>query len=202
MAVHALNRVGPTDGESALVAGAGVIGLCLVQALRPAGCRPIIVIDLQQDRLDLARGVGADHTFTPDAADLTPEVMRLTDGRVVEAAFEAVGITRTLQLAIQCVRKGAAVGAGGEHPAHGGVSSSGGGHAGADAVWILHLPQGVCGLPRHDVAGRPGPRSADPRYGGLRLYRRTIPLAVGLIVGDLLNGMVWALPQLLARGAL
>jgi hypothetical protein len=40
------------------------------------------------------------------------------------------------------------------------------------------------------------------RYGGLRLYRRTIPLAVGLIVGDLLNGMVWALPQLLARGAL
>jgi hypothetical protein len=40
------------------------------------------------------------------------------------------------------------------------------------------------------------------RYGGLRLYRQTIPLAVGLIVGDLLNGMVWAFIQVFARGAL
>ncbi len=40
------------------------------------------------------------------------------------------------------------------------------------------------------------------RYGGLRLYRSTIPFAVGLIVGDLLNGMVWAFIQVLARGAL
>ena len=39
-----------------------------------------------------------------------PEVMRLTGGRGVDAAFEAVGITPTLQLAIQCVRKGGAVG--------------------------------------------------------------------------------------------
>ena len=87
-----------------------VIGLCLVQALRAAGCRPVIAIDLQQDKLDLARRVGADHTFKPDAADLMPEVMRLTGGRGVDAAFEAVGITPTLQLAIQCVRKGGAVG--------------------------------------------------------------------------------------------
>ena len=110
VAVHAVSRVGPRADESALVAGAGVIGLCLVQALGAAGCRPIIAIDLQQDRLDLARRVGADRTFTPDAADLVPEVMRLTGGRGVDAAFEAVGITPTLQLAIQCVRKGGAVG--------------------------------------------------------------------------------------------
>jgi hypothetical protein len=40
------------------------------------------------------------------------------------------------------------------------------------------------------------------RYGGLRLYRSTIPFAVGLIVGDLFNGMVWALIQVIARGSL
>jgi hypothetical protein len=40
------------------------------------------------------------------------------------------------------------------------------------------------------------------RYGGLRLYRQTIPLAVGLIVGDLFNGMVWAFIQVFARGSL
>jgi hypothetical protein len=43
---------------------------------------------------------------------------------------------------------------------------------------------------------------AVTRYGGLRLYRRTIPLAVGLIVGDLLNGLVWSFFQVIARGAL
>ncbi|HUU55038.1 MAG TPA: galactitol-1-phosphate 5-dehydrogenase [Armatimonadota bacterium] len=110
VAVHAVNRVGPRGGESALVAGAGVIGLCLVQALRAAGCGPIIAVDLQQERLDLARRVGADCALKPEAADLMPEVMRLTGGRGVDAAFEAVGITPTLQLAIQCVRKGGAVG--------------------------------------------------------------------------------------------
>jgi hypothetical protein len=37
------------------------------------------------------------------------------------------------------------------------------------------------------------------RYGGLRLYRQTVPLAVGLVSGDLVNGVVWAL-ALAARG--
>ncbi len=40
------------------------------------------------------------------------------------------------------------------------------------------------------------------RYGGLRLYRRAIPLAVGIIAGDLLNGMVWALIQAASRGSI
>ena len=38
------------------------------------------------------------------------------------------------------------------------------------------------------------------RYGGLRLYRHTVPLAIGLIVGDLLNGGLWAVVALLTRG--
>ena len=38
------------------------------------------------------------------------------------------------------------------------------------------------------------------RYGGLRLYRHTVPLAIGLIVGDLLNGAVWAMVGLITQG--
>ncbi|MCJ7749957.1 MAG: hypothetical protein MUQ65_02510, partial [Armatimonadetes bacterium] len=38
------------------------------------------------------------------------------------------------------------------------------------------------------------------RYGGLRLFRATIPLAIGLIVGDLVNGALWATIQMLTRG--
>jgi hypothetical protein len=40
------------------------------------------------------------------------------------------------------------------------------------------------------------------RYGGLRLYRKTIPLAVGLIVGDLLNSSLWNILSLATRGAM
>jgi hypothetical protein len=43
-------------------------------------------------------------------------------------------------------------------------------------------------------------KSLVVRYGGLRLYRRTIPLAVGLIVGDLLNKMLWAIVMLATGG--
>ncbi|NIR00522.1 MAG: hypothetical protein GTN78_10020, partial [Gemmatimonadales bacterium] len=38
------------------------------------------------------------------------------------------------------------------------------------------------------------------RYGGLRLYRLTVPLAIGLIVGDLVNQGVWALVAVVTRG--
>ena len=38
------------------------------------------------------------------------------------------------------------------------------------------------------------------RYGGLRLYRRSMPLAIGFIVGDLLNGGVWALLRVVSQG--
>ena len=38
------------------------------------------------------------------------------------------------------------------------------------------------------------------RYGGLRLYRRTIPFAIGLIVGDLLNGGIWAMVRVITQG--
>jgi hypothetical protein len=38
------------------------------------------------------------------------------------------------------------------------------------------------------------------RYGGLRLYRKSIPFAIGLIVGDLLNGGIWAVVRLITRG--
>jgi hypothetical protein len=38
------------------------------------------------------------------------------------------------------------------------------------------------------------------RYGGLRLYRQTVPLAVGLIVGDMLNRGLWVMVALVTRG--
>ncbi len=40
------------------------------------------------------------------------------------------------------------------------------------------------------------------RYGGLRLYRATVPLAIGLIVGELMNGGIWATVRVATQGRL
>ena len=66
VAVHAVGRTGVRLGDTAVVVGAGVIGLFLVQALRAAGCGRIIAVDLDQKKLDLACKLGADEGLRSD----------------------------------------------------------------------------------------------------------------------------------------
>src|ERR1035441_4794472 len=80
-----------------------------MQALRIAGCATIIGIDLDEDRLQLARKLGATHAVKADAPDLLESVRALTGGRGVDASFEVVGMSPTLKTAIDCVRKGGSV---------------------------------------------------------------------------------------------
>lgn len=52
VALHALRLVPIESGDVALVMGAGMIGICLVQALRAAGCSCVVVADLDPARLE------------------------------------------------------------------------------------------------------------------------------------------------------
>jgi L-iditol 2-dehydrogenase len=106
VAVHAVGLSGVRLGDTAVVVGAGVIGLFLVQALRAAGCGRIIAVDLDQKKLDLACKLGADEGLRPDQADIAAEVMQRTGGRGADVSLEAVGIAPTVQLAVACLRKG------------------------------------------------------------------------------------------------
>ncbi|MEO6004122.1 MAG: galactitol-1-phosphate 5-dehydrogenase [Opitutus sp.] len=106
IAIHAVQRtpIAPTD--TAVVVGAGMIGLFVVQALRWAGARQIIAVDLADNRLALARELGATHTLRSDAADVAKEVLALTEGRGADLAFEVVGVSATLNLALTTLRRG------------------------------------------------------------------------------------------------
>ena len=106
VAVHAVERTPLSLSDTAVVVGAGMIGLLVVQALRFAGAGRIVAVDLDQSRLDLARKLGADDALKSDSADVVAEVLGRTDGRGADVAFEVVGITPTLKLATQCLRKG------------------------------------------------------------------------------------------------
>ena len=110
IAFHAAGRTPITINDTAAVVGTGMIGLLVVQTLRLAGCGRIIAIDLDPERLALAKRFGADDALRSDSDDVVGRVLGLTGGRGADLAFEVVGISSTLQLAIACIRKGGALG--------------------------------------------------------------------------------------------
>lgn len=109
IAFHAVGRASPRLNDAAVVVGAGMIGLLVVQSLRLAGCGRIIAVDLDQNRLDLACQLGADEGLRSDSVDVVQWVLQHTSGRGAEVALEAVGFDATMNMAIQCTRKGGSV---------------------------------------------------------------------------------------------
>ncbi|HCK12965.1 TPA: galactitol-1-phosphate 5-dehydrogenase [Candidatus Poribacteria bacterium] len=108
VALHAVGLTPISVNDSAVVVGAGMIGSFIVQALRAAGCGRIIVVDLELERLELARKLGADLGVRADE-DVLEKIKELTHGRGADIAFEAVGIDSTVQTAIDSVRRGGTV---------------------------------------------------------------------------------------------
>lgn len=106
IAVHAVQRVKVAPTDTAVVIGSGMIGLFVVQVLRWAGAKRIVAVDLEPKRLALARELGATDALRSDQVDVAVEVAKLTGGNGADLAFEVVGISPTLQLAIGCLRKG------------------------------------------------------------------------------------------------
>jgi L-iditol 2-dehydrogenase len=109
VALHAVHVSELDGGETALVIGAGMIGLLLVQAARVAGCSRIFVADVDATRLKLAADLGADETVEATGAGLVQEILRFTEGLGADVVFEAVGRNETVAGAIDCVRKGGKV---------------------------------------------------------------------------------------------
>jgi L-iditol 2-dehydrogenase len=110
IAVHARRLTEIEDGDSALVVGAGLIGLTMIQVLKHTRVKQIIAVDLEEAKLALARQLGATHTLNPRTVpDLAAAIRALTDGRGADVAFEAVGIEATVRAAVAGVRKGGTV---------------------------------------------------------------------------------------------
>ena len=109
VAVHAVGRVRFQPGDASVVVGAGMIGLLLVQAARAAGCDRVIAVDLDKDRLKLAKELGATQSINPLESDTIETILGATAGQGVRVSFEVVGSTPTVETAIQATRKGGAV---------------------------------------------------------------------------------------------
>jgi L-iditol 2-dehydrogenase len=109
IAVHARNLTPIEPGDSALVLGAGLIGLMTVQVLKNTAVKQIIAVDIDDGKLKVAREVGAHHVINSGQGDVAAAIKDLTQGRGADVAFEAVGIEATVRAAIASVRKGGTV---------------------------------------------------------------------------------------------
>jgi L-iditol 2-dehydrogenase len=108
VALHAVSLVPNASGTSALVVGAGTIGLLVQQALRVAGCSRVLVTDLDATRLKLSEQLGATAALIAGGG-LAKQVLEFTEGTGVDIAFEAVGNNQTVGVAIDSVHRGGSV---------------------------------------------------------------------------------------------
>src|SRR3989440_7371290 len=108
VAIHGVALTRIAGGSTALVVGAGTIGLLTLQALRAAGWSRVLVADLDETRLMLAKELGATEVLSAKTG-VVEQVLGLTKGVGVDAAIEAVGRNETVGAAIGSARKGGTV---------------------------------------------------------------------------------------------
>ena len=109
IAVHAAKITKIAPGSTAVVVGAGMIGLLTVQAFRHYGCVKVFAIDLEQSKLNMARSLGADATFLATDPDLLSKLNAAARGRGIDIAVEVVGAQKPVTTAIEAVRRGGTV---------------------------------------------------------------------------------------------
>jgi S-(hydroxymethyl)glutathione dehydrogenase/alcohol dehydrogenase len=104
------NTARPRPGQSVAVFGVGGVGSCTVTAAALCGCCPVIAVDVNADKLALARRLGATHCVNPKRGDPVQQILELCRGGT-DFAIEATGNPAVMRQSLACVRQqgGAAV---------------------------------------------------------------------------------------------
>jgi 2-desacetyl-2-hydroxyethyl bacteriochlorophyllide A dehydrogenase len=106
VSMHAA-RITPIDvNDLVAVVGAGPIGLFAIQAVKVKGAGKVIAFDVREERLTLARQLGADITINPSAGDIGEKLKRAVGRPDVDAVLDAVGIPPAFDLAFKIVKRG------------------------------------------------------------------------------------------------
>lgn len=97
----ALNVLRPEPGARVAVFGAGAVGLSALMGLRLTAAAQVIAIDVHEQRLELARELGATDVINAGKEDVEAAIARLTDGRGLNGAIESSGNSSALKTAIK-----------------------------------------------------------------------------------------------------
>ena len=109
VALHAIYLASLKEDDTVIVIGAGMVGMFVIQLLKIKGCKKIIAIDADENKLGLAMQSGATQAFTPGDPLLAVTINDLTEKRGADIAIEVVGISASIQQSIELLRKGGAL---------------------------------------------------------------------------------------------
>ncbi|HDH50984.1 MAG TPA: alcohol dehydrogenase, partial [Nitrospirae bacterium] len=106
--VHSVRSSDISGGDTAVVMGAGPIGLLHVMVLKAMGLKTIVV-EKQKGRINKAKDLKADSVISPDKGDVKTEIMNFTGNKGADVVFECTGIPLVWESALWYVRKGGSV---------------------------------------------------------------------------------------------
>jgi len=108
--VHAVTRAKVSVGQTVLITGAGPIGLMCLMAARAAGAGTTIITDIKQERLEVAKQLGATHAIdTTKLTDVVTHIHSLVGPQTIDTAIECSGATVAIHAAIKATRNGGVV---------------------------------------------------------------------------------------------
>ncbi len=102
--LYATQQIGTILGKRVVILGQGPIGLSFTDFLARGGARQVIVADLYDYRLDVARSLGATHTLNPTRDNVIEAVKEITGGELADIAIEACGRPETCHQVFESLR--------------------------------------------------------------------------------------------------
>jgi len=107
--LHGVEEAGVRLGDSVAIIGAGPIGLLHLLVSKRVGAKKVVVIDVVNERLEVAAKLGADETINGGNEDVIERIRKLTGGYGADVAIEAIGLPATWEQALKLAKKGGIV---------------------------------------------------------------------------------------------
>lgn len=103
--LHAVQRANIKLGDFVVLSGAGTLGLGMVGAAKKSGAETLVVLDMKEDRLELAKQFGADIVMNPAKVDVVKEIKDMTEGYGCDIYIEATGHPKSVEQGLSAIRK-------------------------------------------------------------------------------------------------
>jgi len=102
---HVVDRANISNEDIVVLSGAGTLGLGMIGAIRLRNPEKLVVLDLKDERLQLAKKFGADITMNPSKEDVIKKILDMTDGYGCDVYIEATGHPASVKQGLEMIRK-------------------------------------------------------------------------------------------------
>lgn len=106
---HAASRAGDLHGKNVVVSGAGAIGNLVAQAVISAGAKKVLITDVSDHRLDIARQCGIENTLNVTKTPLKDAVREVFGDEGYQVGFEVAGVESSVRSLMETIEKGSTI---------------------------------------------------------------------------------------------